>query len=209
MNNPTSVSPPRHLYDANYYETSCEGFDHTTDTPSPRLAWFDSWIKPHLKGVVADVGFGRGELTIKMARMPEIQSVWAFDYSPAASRFLIEKLEKEPNLSEKIVVMVVDFVNMLQHLTTKFDHVVAFDVIEHIYPDQIRFFLKNMTDRLPVGGKIFASTPLSVQPCNERHVWMAKTPKDLQELCPSNLVCAHVGYSGVGEEHRFEFTKIS
>lgn len=204
-----SKSPPRQLYDANYYLTSCEGFETTTDKPSPRLAWFDSWIKPHLHGTVADIGFGRGELTIKMARMPNVQSVWAFDYSPAATRFLIEKLEKEPVLSEKIVVMLVDFVNMLKHLTIKFDHIVAFDVIEHIYPDQIKFVLQNLTDRLPVGGKIFVSTPLSRQPCNERHVWMAGTPQDLQNLCPSNLISKHVGYSGVGEENRFEMTKIS
>lgn len=202
-------SPPRDLYDAKYYETSCEGFEYDTDKPSPRLAHFDSWIAPKIKGTVADIGFGRGELTIKMARMPQIQSVWAFDYSPAATRFLIEKLEKEPLLSEKIVVMLVDFVNMLQHLTTKFDNIVAFDVIEHIYPDQIKFVLQNLTNRLPVGGKIFVSTPLSSLPCNERHVWMAKNPAELQAMCPPNLKSQHVGYAGVGEENLFEMTKVA
>lgn len=144
-----------------------------------------------------------------MARMPKIQSIWAFDYSPAATRFLIEKLEAEPMLSEKIIVMLVDFVNMLQHLNTQFDNIVAFDVIEHIYPEQIKFVLKNLTDRLPVGGKIFVSTPLSSQPCNERHVWMAKTPADLQAMCPHNLRSSHVGYAGVGEENLFEMVKTS
>jgi len=199
------------LYDAKYYETSCEGFEshYDTDTPSPRLAHFDSWIKPQIRGTVADIGFGRGELTIKMARMDTISSVWAYDYSPAAARFLIEKLEKEPLLSEKIIVMLVDFVNMLQHMTTKFDNIVAFDVIEHIYPDQIRFVLKNLTDRLPIDGKIFVSTPLSSQPCNQRHVWMAKTPAELQAMCPPNLKSTHVGYAGVGEENLFEMIKTS
>jgi len=202
-------SPPRSLYDAEYYETSCEGFDHSVDNPSPRLACYDSWIKPQLSGGnVADIGFGRGEFTIKTARLPHIDKVWSFDYSPAAGRMLLENLEKEPELGEKINIILSDFVEILPQLDVMFNNVIMFDVIEHIYPDQIKFVTETLDQLMPYNGKIFLSTPLSKEPCNERHVWMASTVEELQAMFPSSIRVTHKGYSGVGEENWFEAVKI-
>jgi len=202
-------SPPRTLYDIEYYKSSCEGFDFTIDNPSPRLKIYDTWIGPQIEGVVADIGFGRGELSIKTARNPKVKSVWAFDYSYDAGKLFMESLEKEPKLSDKVAIIIADFVDFLPHLDVAFDNIIMFDVIEHIYPEQIKTVTDQFNKKLKVGGKIFLSTPLSAEPCNERHVWMAKNLPELQAMFPNEIVVSHKGYSGVGDENWFEAIKIS
>lgn len=201
-------SPPRSLYDREYYETNCEGFDKSVDELSPRLIHFETWIAPRLNGVVLDIGCGRGELSIRSARLPTVGGVISVDYSYDAITMLMERLKKEDRETQRKIIQICDDIdNILQYLDLKFSHVIAFDVVEHIYPDQVTKLFTRLSNKLIPAGKIYIITPLSEAIPNERHVWLARTPQDLFRLIPSNFDCVHVGPSGSGEDHLFEITK--
>lgn len=204
MNN----SPPRDLYDRHYYETSCEGFDKDVDELSPRLVHFETWIAPRLEGVVLDIGFGRGELSIRSARLPKVSGVISIDYSYDAVIMFMERLKQEPKeIQRKIIQVCDDIENILQYLDLKISHIIAFDVVEHIYPDQVTRLFTRLAERMTQNGKVYVVTPLSNAVPNERHVWLARTPQDLFNLIPPDFECAHVGPSGSGEDHLFEITR--
>lgn len=203
-----SSSPPRNLYDREYYETSCEGFDKDVNELSPRLAHFETWIAPYLQGIVLDIGFGRGELSIRSARLPKVEGVISIDYSYDAVIMFMERLKQEQqDIQRKIIQICDDVENILQYLNFKISHIIAFDVIEHIYPDQVTRLFTRLADRMVSGGKVYVVTPLSEAVPNERHVWLARTPQDLFNLIPSDFQCSHIGSSGSGEDHLFEIIR--
>jgi len=203
-----TISPPRNLYDRHYYETSCEGFENSIEVLGPRLRHFETWIAPRIGGVVLDIGFGRGELSIRAARLPNVVGVISIDYSYDAVVMFMERLKHEPaEIQGKIIQICDDIENILQYLNLTLSHVIAFDVIEHIYPDQVTRLFSHLYDRMGSGGKVYVVTPLSNEVLNERHVWLARTPDDLFKLIPVSFDCTHVGPSGSGEDHLFEITK--
>lgn len=202
-------SPPPELYDTNYYNTSCEGHNYTIDNPSPRLAKFDSWVAPHLGNAVLDLGYGRGELSIKAARLPTVGGVVSIDYSIDATKLFMDNLLREPiPVRRKIIQIYGDIDRILPHINIQFTSVIAFDVIEHIYPEQVRRLFDVLSGKVIPTGSVFVVTPLSTNTPNERHVWLAKQPADLFGLVNANYFsCAYVGYAGSGEDHMFQFTR--
>jgi len=74
-------------------------------------------------------------------------------------------------------------------------------------PNDIVTIFKHAARLIPKGGKIFAITPVTQAPPNERHVWLARKPDDLKQFCPDfDFKC--LGHTGSGEDHKFEFTKL-
>jgi len=203
-----SSSPPRGLYDRHYYETSCEGFENNVESLSPRLKNFEHWIAPRISGVVLDLGFGRGELSIRAARLPQVDGVLSIDYSYDAVIMFMEWLKQESLETQRKIIQICDDIeNILQYLNLTISHVIAFDVVEHIYPDQVTRLFTRLADRMTSGGKVYVVTPLSDAVPNERHVWLARVPDDLFKLIPATFSCAHIGLSGSGEDHMFEITR--
>lgn len=204
-----SQSPPPELYDIDYYKNSCEGYADDVNQLSQRLSHFDTWVKPVIDGYVLDIGHGRGELSIHSARMSNVNNVTAIDYSHDAAVMFMEHLKKQPiDVKRKITQICGDIDIVLPCLNMVFSHVIAFDVVEHIYPIQVIRLFNNLAERMPSGGKIFIITPLSHAVPNERHVWLAKTPDDLFDLVQQEqFACKYVKYSGSGEDHLFEITK--
>jgi predicted RNA methylase len=200
------VSPSRKLYDHDYYESSCEGFDRSVDDLSPRLSKFTDWIAPQLNGVVADVGFGRGELSIHAARMPEVDRVFSFDYSLDATIIFMQNLQREPEWVVDKVTVIVDDVVTMPKLDFEFDYVMAIDVIEHLYFEQLVRFMEFLTSATK--HKIFVSTPLTKAEPNERHVWLAEKMDDLLKILPVGWGYTYLGYAGSGEDHFFEFHRV-
>ncbi len=203
-----NTSPPRNLYDRHYYETSCEGFDNNIEQLSPRLKHFETWVSTQISGTILDIGFGRGELSIRAARLPTVLNIISIDYSYDAMIMFMERLKVEPvHVQNKIIQICGDIDNIIQYLNLSISHVVAFDVVEHIYPDQVTKLFTNLSDKMISDGKVFVVTPLSEAIPNERHVWLARTPSDLFKLIPSSFDCTHIGPSGSGEDHLFEIKR--
>lgn len=196
-------------YDENYYKKACEGDKYSIDSLSPRLRHFEDWIAPQLEGTVFDIGFGRGELTIRSARLLQVNCVVAFDFSIDASIILINNLKQESELTRsKIWIVSADIDFILPHLSLRCQHVILFDVIEHLYPDQIKRLLRRLVSRLDLGGKVYISTPISKECTDAEHVWLARNPDDLKKLCPAGLSFLDRGWAGIGEDHLFELERV-
>lgn len=162
---------------------------------------------------VMDLGFGRGEISLKLAQHPNVKRVIAIDYSPAAGKILLSHLQNNDTLANKIDVIISDASHFLSLLGIPIiDHIVAFDVIEHLMVYDIIMVFRHAARLLPKGGKIFVITPLSQYATNERHVWLARKPEDLGQFSVGQFGVGfdfrYLGYAGSGEDHKFEFTKL-
>jgi cyclopropane fatty-acyl-phospholipid synthase-like methyltransferase len=80
-----------------------------------------------------------------------------------------EKETKKPHVEETVfVINDPNIKNYEDEFDIKYSHVIAFDVIEHIYPEQIARLFKTLSNRMVQGGKMFIVTPLSEVAPNER-----------------------------------------
>jgi cyclopropane fatty-acyl-phospholipid synthase-like methyltransferase len=206
------MTAPRRLYDEEYYRTNCEGWDQPPGQLSQRLKSFEGWVDKELDSAgnqtVVDLGFGRGEITMKLAEHKNVGHVLAIDYSMAAGRLLLERMRDDDVLADKISVIISDAIPFLYFFDGGVvDHIVAFDVLEHLpFADVVRFF-EVARRRLRTAGKIFVITPISQAPTNERHVWLARDAKELEQL-GLGFHFKHLGPTGSGEDHKFEYSKV-
>jgi len=205
---------PRKLYDEAYYKTNCEGWELPPGQLSQRLKSYEGWVDKELDKAgghcqtVIDLGFGRGEISVKLAQHPNVKKVLAIDYSMAAGHFLLSLIRDNDALADKIDVLITDAAQFMRLLRdTEINHIVAFDVIEHLVPNDIVTIFRYAARIMPKGGKIFAITPVTQAPPNERHVWLARKPEDLRQF-GVDFEFKHLGYTGSGEDHKFEFTRL-
>jgi cyclopropane fatty-acyl-phospholipid synthase-like methyltransferase len=206
------MTVPRSLYDEAYYKTNCEGWELPPGQLSKRLKSYEGWVDKELDKApgqtVIDLGFGRGEISIVLSRHPNVKKVLAIDYSLAAGHFLLSLMRDAKAVLDKIDVIITDASQFLRLLKdTEINHIVAFDVIEHLVPNDIVTIFRHAARLMPKDGKIFVITPVTQAPPNERHVWLARKPEDLRQF-GVGFDFRHLGFTGSGEDHKFEFTKL-
>lgn len=195
----------RSLYDKNYYKTSCEGYNNSVDNLSTRLGNFFKIVGPQLYGTVSDIGFGRGELSIRAARLDNVKKVYAYDYSLDAAEIFISSLKKEPeHIIDKISITVDDILDSYDTIAFS-NFFMMVDVIEHLPFNGLKRLINDICDLTT--DKIFVSTPISNAKCNERHVWLARSKDDVASLLPWDWECNYLGPAGIGEDHFFEFKR--
>jgi 2-polyprenyl-3-methyl-5-hydroxy-6-metoxy-1,4-benzoquinol methylase len=193
----------RHLYDAKYYLTACEGYNCNIDILSPRLQSVYNAALPHLKGVVLDAGCGRGELTIRAARLEAVQQVHSIDYSPDAIRILLDNLSKEDTTTTDKVHIHMDTVDtFLSYTNVSYNCVLLSDVVEHIPFVAAQALIKSLS---LITKTIIVSTPISQAHPNECHLWLARSEVDILQMAPDFRVINH-GYAGSGEDYIFELS---
>jgi len=203
---------PRCLYDEQYYRTNCEGWELPPGQLSVRLRSYEGWVdKVFDTGrdlVVMDLGFGRGEITLRMASHKNVRRVVAVDYSSSAGKILLSLMGNDDVVADKVSVVISDANGFLSLLGARINHIVAFDVIEHLLPEQITCFFAHAARLIPEGGKIFIITPITQAPTNDRHVWLVRKPDDLCKLA-CGFECKCIGHTGSGDDHKFEFTRVA
>jgi len=127
----------RDAYTSSYYLLDCGGFDSFKRTggvklDDPRLRTVAQLATLAPRGRALDLGCGRGELSIQLARMRF--DVTAIDYSPDAIA-LAKSAAARSGIGAKIRYLCDDLVNA--PLDGEYDAVVAADVIEHLSPAEL------------------------------------------------------------------------
>lgn len=193
----------RYLYNDEYYLEGCEGFNYTVDNLSPRLQSVYDASLPYLTGKIIDVGCGRGELTIRAARLDSVKQVHAIDYSPHAIKLALQNLAKEPDtITDKISLHCDTISKFLSYTTTEqYNCAILADIVEHIPFEDAKKLIESIKS-----NAIIITTPISNAQPNERHLWLAKSENDIQNLAPDFNVFNY-GYAGSGEDYTFILTR--
>ena len=151
---------PSTLYTEEYYLTACEGYDTFAakfgqKAISPRLAASLRLVKFSPGERILDIGCGRGEAILYLACNGAI--VYGIDYSPnglrIAKRYLGSKRESEQN-----ICLVQADAGQLPFKDSSFDKLLMFDLIEHLYPEELAKALSEAHRVLVPGGQLIIHT---------------------------------------------------
>ncbi|MBN1965732.1 MAG: class I SAM-dependent methyltransferase, partial [Anaerolineae bacterium] len=135
MSDSQRPSVPSTFYTEEYFRTACEGYDEFNRSEGEQLsrrlaaAFAYAEITPGM--TVLDIGCGRGEILRHCARLGA--DAYGVDYAAAAVSMSAQVVEQSGTPPGKIGVGQAD-AKFLPFPTARFDRVLMFDVVEHLYP---------------------------------------------------------------------------
>jgi 2-polyprenyl-3-methyl-5-hydroxy-6-metoxy-1,4-benzoquinol methylase len=152
------------IYTKEYYLSSCRGFEEFLRGGVAERLIYASSLANLKKGMhVLDVGSGRGELVVLCARAGAL--AWGIDYSQEALKIAKESIRGvERGVAERINFKKMN-AKKISHLDKSFDVVFMIDVVEHLYPEELKQALLEIKRVLKPGGKVIIHTP---------NVWLIK-----------------------------------
>ncbi len=157
-----SVPPPTvpaSVYDADYYQHWCAGFDEWTSSGGARPAALYEWslrrarLRPD--EVVVDLGTGRGELLAVAVEMGAKFAV-GVEYSLEALT-LAQRTLGAHSMSGRAAAVAAD-TRRLPLPDAMADLVVMLDIVEHLNPEELHLTLMEALRVLRPGGRLFAHT---------------------------------------------------
>jgi SAM-dependent methyltransferase len=148
-----------HLYDKDYFLTACEGYQEFIDSEGKQLsrrlaeAFAVAGIRNGMR--VLDVGSGRGEIVRHCARMGA--SAYGIDYSTIANQLARDLMEKENSDLGQTAIIQSD-AKFIPFPTDFFDRVLMFDIVEHLYPQELYQALREVHRVLGKNGRLIVHT---------------------------------------------------
>ncbi len=151
-------SVPAKLYTKKYYLSSCRGFEEFLKGGiSERLLYAFSLADLKKGAQVLDIGSGRGELLIKCAQAGAIAK--GIDYSQAAVGIAKGNLSRvDKKVARRVSIKRMNAKKIL-YPAKFFDVVFMIDVVEHLYPKELRQVFLEVKRVLKPGGKVIIHTP--------------------------------------------------
>lgn len=148
---------PSKLYDKEYFLTKCGGFEEFLKGGiCQRLLYALSLVDLEEGMSVLDVGAGRGEIAIKCAEAGAY--VKAIDYSQAAIEIARESLKRvDKKIAERVVFEKMN-AKKISYPDKSFDAVFMIDVVEHLYPEELRRGFLEIKRVLKPGGRVIIHT---------------------------------------------------
>ena len=153
-----SLSP--RIYTRNYYlKASGNPFEFlrfVSKNKARKIEYFDSIIKNYEKLKVLDIGCGTGALDIYLAKKGA--NVVAIDYSKDAISLAKTNLAKETmDVKKKIKFLNID-IKKTNFKNNFFDLVIAIDVFEHLYKEELEQIMKIISKSLRKDGLLLVHT---------------------------------------------------
>lgn len=108
-----------------------------------------------IKGDVIDFGCNHGACTFLLCENENVKNVYGLDLNQEAINVANETKIKLPN--HKVEFICDNVLNFNGNM--KFDTVISFHTIEHIYPEDIDIILQKFHNMLPEGGYFITSIP--------------------------------------------------
>jgi SAM-dependent methyltransferase len=109
---------------------------------------------------IADVGCGEGRVLTELTKVMPESKLYGYDVSETALIFA-RGFTKKPVFSVHDITA--------SALPEKFDLIVSCEVIEHIKPDEVDKYCKNIAESLTEGGNFILTTPTTNAPLNPKH----------------------------------------
>ncbi len=151
-----SLSPK--LYTRKYFLTQCGGFkEFLKGGIQKRLLYAYALADINKVMRVLDVGTGRGELAVKCAEAGAY--VKAIDYSQAAIEIAKENLTNVDKEVAKRITFEKMNAKKISYPSKSFDVVFMIDVVEHLYPEELKQSFLEIKRLLKPGGKMIIHTP--------------------------------------------------
>lgn len=176
-------SVPQSKYTSDYYEHCCEGF--TEDgLPGRRIRTLLSHAGRGVGLHVLDIGCGRGEVAKWIGGMNQVVSL---DYSFAASEFFYK------NNGDTQPIIIHDASKGFPWIRSEyFDLVVLADVVEHVYPEQLKIIGIEVVRVSAPGALILIDTPIMKGGESELHVDIKESAQEVHSYFPyTRLVNTH------------------
>ena len=148
------------IYDKNYYLNVCLGSAEYKKSKGNKLnkKWIEMLnlvkLKPGMR--VLDLGCGRGDLAFYLAKRRI--SVVGIDYSKAAIELANFSLRRMPYEVKKLVKFMLMDANKLNFQDNYFDLVIAIDVFEHLYKEELDLVMQKISKELKKDGILLVHT---------------------------------------------------
>lgn len=145
------------IYTTDFYLNKCLGSDEFIKSNGLKLHWrvkeMLSNIKFKKNDSVLDLGCGRGDISIFIAE--KTNKVIGIDYSSDAIKIASEIRKKlNKNLQKKIEFLKMDATN-LKFQQNSFDKVIAIDIFEHLYTEELESTMSEIKRVLKPNGILF------------------------------------------------------
>ena len=162
-------SLPSTLYTEEYFLTACEGYDVFIESEGQHLsrrlqdAFAVAEVKPGMR--VLDVGCGRGEIISHCMRLGV--EVYGIDYAEVAALMTRDVINSEKDAEQKEKESGGQFAGAgvcrsdakrLPFPSDYFDRVLLFDVVEHLYPWELRDSMLDTRRVLKRDGRVIIHT---------------------------------------------------
>lgn len=198
MNKPSSGTVPSTLYNEQYFLHVCEGYQEYLSSEgaylSQRLAeaLAVAGIAPGM--AVLDVGCGRGEMLRRTTRLGA--RAFGIDYARVAAHLSRKIAVQEAEDGHHVGVYQASAL-YLPFDAGVFDRVLMFDIVEHLYPDELDLALSEARRVLKPGGRIIVHTAPNV--LYDRFAYPvvravrilmgqgSRYPKDPRAIIPENM----------------------
>ena len=151
---------PSTLYDQDYFLTACEGHEEFVKTQGEHLsrrlskAFAVASVEPGM--CVLDVGCGRGEILRHCARLGA--DAYGIDYAEVAVDLSQDLLQSESGPAPGKTGVYQADAKHLPFPSARFDRVLMFDVVEHLYPWELDAALAETKRVLKPGGMFVVHT---------------------------------------------------
>jgi ubiquinone/menaquinone biosynthesis C-methylase UbiE len=143
------------VYDTDYFLQGCEGYeDFRCGKVSRRLLVGLETVAIQPGQRILDIACGRGEATLWLAE----QGAWAWGLDYAVPALHIAQEEANQRLSAQRVRFIAANARLLPFTDGSFDHVLMMDVVEHLYPWELRQALCEAYRVLRPGGQLLVHT---------------------------------------------------
>lgn len=195
---------PDSCYSEEYFlsESEPNEFERFKKGGSPRVySQAFKHVPKDIDGPFLDIGCGRGELVIYLARRGE--KAWGIDYSQAAIRLCREILKNEQKSTQTLAKFQLASCTKLPFKDNTFRGVFLLDVVEHLTPKQLKLTLKEAKRVLKKQGILIIHTnnkyfekfvKLFIAASYQGIKCLFRPKKTLQETASSPYEFLHINY---------------